>query len=61
MVGFYLVIDIFEFGDVGFIGSLVVVEFDLLEVVQVWVDVDLYIEVGVYEKVIVKLFKVVLF
>lgn len=52
-----LVVDSNDLGVVGFIGLIVIVEFELLEVVQVWVDVDLYVVVGVYEYVLVKLFK----
>lgn len=60
-VGLYLVIDSNDLGVVGFIGSLIVVEFDLLVVVQSWVEVDFYWVVGVYVEVVVKLFKKVLF
>ena len=44
-------------GPAGFTGSLIVAEFDSLEVAQTWADADPYIAAGVYEKVIVKPFK----
>ncbi len=47
-------------GPAGFTGSLVVVEFDSLENAQVWADEDPYIAAGVYSKVTVKPFKLVL-
>lgn len=52
-----LVVDSNELGVVGFSGLMVIVEFELLEVVQVWVNDDLYIVVGVYCQVLVKLYK----
>ncbi|CAA6828681.1 MAG: YciL protein [uncultured Thiotrichaceae bacterium] len=53
-------IDSEEPGEAGFTGSLVVAEFDSLEVAQEWADADPYMAAGVYEKVIVKPFKKVL-
>lgn len=47
-------------GDAGFTGSLIVAEFESLEAAQAWADSDPYIDAGVYEKVIVKPFKLVL-
>ncbi|MCL2919547.1 YciI family protein [Shewanella litorisediminis] len=47
-------------GEAGFTGSLVVAEFESLEIAQAWADADPYIAAGVYEKVIVKPFKRVL-
>ncbi|KEF32022.1 MAG: YciI family protein [Gammaproteobacteria bacterium] len=47
-------------GDAGFSGSLVVAEFDSLEAAQAWADADPYIEAGVYARVVVKPYKVVL-
>lgn len=47
-------------GDAGFTGSLVVAEFDSLEVAQAWADQDPYIAAGVYATVSVKPFKKVL-
>lgn len=47
-------------GDAGFTGSLIVAEFESLVAAQSWADSDPYIDAGVYEKVIVKPFKLVL-
>jgi len=47
-------------GNAGFTGSLIVAEFESLNAAQVWADDDPYIEAGVYEKVIVKPYKLVL-
>ena len=47
-------------GDAGFTGSLIVAEFESLEVAQAWADADPYITAGVYESVTVKPFNKVL-
>ena len=47
-------------GPAGFTGSLVVVEFDSLENAQAWADEDPYMVAGVYRKVTVKPFNLVL-
>ena len=47
-------------GTAGFTGSLVVVDFPSLEEAQAWADVDPYVDAGVYAKVTVKPFKLVL-
>jgi len=47
-------------GPAGFTGSLVVVEFDSLEEAKAWADKDPYIDAGVYRKVTVKPFNLVL-
>lgn len=47
-------------GDAGFTGSLVVAEFDSLDAAQAWADADPYVKAGVYSKVVVKPYKVVL-
>ena len=44
-------------GTAGFSGSLIVAEFDSLDMAQSWADTDPYIAAGVYEKVIVKPYK----
>ena len=44
-------------GDAGFTGSLVVAEFESVDVAQQWADADPYVEAGVYASVIVKPFK----
>ena len=47
-------------GPAGFSGSVVVLEFDSLEEAEAWAAADPYVEAGVYEKVTVKPFKLVL-
>ena len=47
-------------GEAGFSGSLVVAEFESLVAAQAWADADPYVSAGVYERVIVKPYKVVL-
>lgn len=47
-------------GEAGFSGSVVIAEFDNLEVAQQWANEDPYIEAGVYKSVKVKPFKKVL-
>lgn len=47
-------------GAAGFTGSLVVAEFASLKHAQDWADSDPYIKAGVYAKVIVKPYKLVL-
>jgi uncharacterized protein YciI len=53
-------IDAEDPGDAGFSGSLVVADFPSLEEAQNWADNDPYIEAGVYQKVVVKPYKLVL-
>jgi uncharacterized protein YciI len=47
-------------GPAGFTGSLVVVDFPSLEEATAWANDDPYVEAGVYSKVIVKPFKLVM-
>lgn len=47
-------------GEAGFTGSLVIAEFDSLDIAQQWADEDPYIDAGVYAHVTVKPFKKVL-
>jgi len=47
-------------GEAGFIGSLVVVEFDTRELLQAWLDADPYVAAGVYTHVDIYPFKPVL-
>ena len=47
-------------GDAGFTGSLVIAEFDSLEAATAWADADPYVDAGVYQRVIVKPYKVAL-
>ena len=60
LAGPHPAIDSPEPGDAGFTGSLVVAEFDSLESAQAWADADPYMDAGVYSKVTVKPFKLVL-
>ena len=53
-------IDAEEPGPAGFSGSLVVIEFPSLEDAEAWANEDPYVEAGVYQKVSVKPFKLVL-
>ncbi|RBW49944.1 YciI family protein [Marinobacter sp. F3R11] len=53
-------VDTSDPGSAGFTGSLIVAEFDSLSAAQAWADSDPYIDAGVYQKVTVKPFKVVL-
>ena len=53
-------IDSTDPGPAGFTGSLVVVEFPSLEDAQAWADDDPYCKAGVYSKVTVKPFNLVL-
>ena len=53
-------IDTPEPGDAGFSGSLVIAEFSSLEEAQAWADVDPYLTAGVYARVVVKPYKIVL-
>lgn len=47
-------------GSAGFSGSIIVAEFDSLEVARAWADDDPYVSAGVYNFVSVKPFKKVL-
>ena len=60
LAGPHPVIDSDDPGEAGFSGSLIIAEFDSLEVAQQWADQDPYIELGVYDSVQVKPFKHVL-
>lgn len=53
-------IDADDPGPAGFTGSLVVAEFSSLEEAQSWADADPYVAAGVYARVIVKPYKLVL-
>ncbi|MBD19415.1 MAG: hypothetical protein CMM37_00045 [Rhodospirillaceae bacterium] len=44
-------------GEKGFIGSLIVAEFDSLKHAKQWAKEDPYADAGVYKKIIVKPFK----
>ena len=50
-------IDALDPGPAGYLGSLVVAEFDALEDARAWADADPYMESGVYQSVEVTPFK----
>ena len=47
-------------GPAGFLGSIIVAEFDSLEAAESWAGTDPYVAAGVYAKVTVKPFRKVL-
>jgi uncharacterized protein YciI len=47
-------------GDAGFTGSLIIAEFDSLEAATAWADADPYVDAGVFQRVTVKPYKVVM-
>ena len=47
-------------GDVGFTGSLIIAEFDSREAATAWADSDPSVDAGVFQRVSVKPYKVVL-
>jgi uncharacterized protein YciI len=49
-----------EPGDAGFTGSLIIAEFDSLEAATAWADSDPYVDAGVFSRVTVKPYKLVL-
>ena len=53
-------IDALDPGPAGFLGSLVVAEFDSLEDARAWAEADPYIESGAYQSVEVTPFKLVM-
>ena len=53
-------LDTGEPGDAGFTGSLIIAEFDSLEAATAWADSDPYVDAGVFTRVTVKPYKVVL-
>ncbi len=53
-------IDSEEPGEAGFTGSVIIAQFDSLELAQQWASEDPYVAAGVYQKVTVKPFKKVL-
>ena len=53
-------LDTSEPGEAGFTGSLIIAEFESLEAATAWADSDPYVAAGVFSKVIVKPYKVVL-
>ena len=53
-------IDAQDPGDAGFTGSLIIAEFDSLETATAWADSDPYVDAGVFNKITVKPYKLVL-
>ena len=53
-------IDVSEPGEAGFSGSLIVADFDDLQLAREWADADPYVAEGVYSNVVVKPFNKVL-
>lgn len=57
LAGPFPAIDAADPGPAGFSGSLIVAEFDTLEIAQRWANADPYLTSGVYARVTVKPFK----
>ena len=53
-------LDTVDPGEAGFTGSLIIAEFDSLEAATAWADSDPYVDAGVFSRVIVKPYKLVL-
>lgn len=53
-------LDTEEPGEAGFTGSLIIAEFDSLEAATAWADSDPYVAAGVFSKITVKPYKLVL-
>ncbi len=53
-------LDTEEPGEAGFTGSLIIAEFDSLEAATAWADSDPYVDAGVFSRVTVKPYKLVL-
>ena len=60
LAGPFPAIDALDPGEAGFSGSLIVAEFDSLEVAQKWFEADPYVGTGVFTHTEVKPFKKVL-
>lgn len=60
LAGPHPAIDNIEPGPAGFTGSLIIAEFESLEVAQSWANDDPFVAAGVYDSVVVKPFKKVL-
>ena len=58
LAGPHPAIDSNDPGAAGFSGSLIVAEFESLSAAQAWADADPYVAAGVYDKVVVKPFKI---
>lgn len=53
-------LDTEEPGEAGFTGSLIIAEFDSLDAARTWADADPYVTAGVFARVVVKPYKIVL-
>jgi uncharacterized protein YciI len=53
-------LDTQEPGDAGFTGSLIIADFESLEAATAWADSDAYVDAGVFSKITVKPYKLVL-
>ena len=53
-------IDCEDPGPAGFTGSLIIAEFESLQVAKTWAQADPYVEAGVFQELVVKPFKKVL-
>ena len=53
-------LDTEEPGEAGFTGSLVIAEFESQQAATAWADNDPYVHAGVFQKVVVKPYKLVL-
>jgi len=60
LAGPHPAIDSEDPGENGFTGSLIVAEFDSLQLAQDWANNDPYVKAGIFQKVNVKPFKKVL-
>ncbi|HHO59577.1 MAG TPA: YciI family protein [Thiotrichales bacterium] len=60
LAGPHPAIDSEDPGEAGFTGSLVVAEFDSLAEAHQWADADPYVSAGVYDRIDVKPFRMVL-
>ena len=58
--GPYPALDTEDPGEAGFTGSLIIAEFDSLEAATAWADSDPYANAGVFGKVTVRPYKLVL-
>ncbi|MEM8659257.1 MAG: YciI family protein [Pseudomonadota bacterium] len=53
-------LDTHDPGEAGFTGSLIIAEFDSLEIATAWAESDPYVDAGVFKRVSVKPYKIVL-
>jgi len=60
VAGAHPAVDAEDPGEAGFTGSLVVAQFDSLELARSWAQDDPYVQAGVYRKVSVKPYRIAL-